>query len=444
MKKSTLIVLLIALAFGGYVYWHEFKRTPPPTKATNPAVFHFQPEDVSSITFSRSGAPPVVVDRQGSRWQIVEPVSTRADESAITSLLNDVTLAHASRTLTPDPKELANYGLASPAATLEFKLKDGKTHSLKIGSADFSGNSIYAQTGGSKDVILLPKSVSTDGSKTLADLRDNSVLGISSDKVESFQLKTPSTDIEAKRTVKNPDAWSIEKPRPMIGDSSNISQLLDNVANAKLAKVVSEDDKDLARYGLSRPAYSFEVHLKSGGDRSLDVGRREGDRYYARDTSRKMVFLVPSSLEKQLDQTLFALRDKRLLRELPGSFTRMDYRAGSFQFSCGVDKNGKWTMFTPAADKGKAVENWKVFDPLSSANALAILDSPPASLMAQVAHPAIEIDLTRKDGSKKIIRISKPSGGNVYVWANDESGLYRVDKQTYESLLFKSPADILQ
>jgi hypothetical protein len=315
---------------------------------------------------------------------------------------------------------------------------------LKIGSLDFSGNSAYAQTDGSKDVILVPQSVRGDGSKTLADLRDNSVLGISSDDVQSFQLKTPSLDLEAQRSAKNSEAWDIEKPRPMIGDSTAISQLLSSVSNAKLAKVVNDTGADLARYGLTRPAVSLDVNLGPGGRRSLQLGSKAGDQYYARDTSRDMVFLVPASLEKQLDQTLFALRDKRVLRELPDSFTRIDYRAGSFQLSCGIDKSGKWTMLTPAAEKGKAVENWKVFDPLSDANALAILDSPPAALMAEVAHPAIEIDLTRKDGSKKIFRMSKPVGGNVYVWVNDASGLYRIGKQTYDSLLFKTPADILQ
>jgi len=444
MKKSTLVVVVIALALGGFVYWHEFKRTPPAVNATNPSIFHFQPEDVRSITFSRPGAPPVVVDRQDTGWQIVQPVETRADGSTITSLLDDITLAHSSRTLTPTGKELSDFGLATPAATLDFHLKDGKTHSLKIGAPDFSGSSAYAQADGSKQVILVPKSVSADGSKTLAQLRDNSVLGISSDKVQSFHLKTPSADIEARRSAKNAEAWSIEKPRPMIGDSTAISQLLDSVSNAKLADVVSESAGDLARYGLSRPDISLEVHLDSGADRTLELGRKQADQYYARDTSRNMVFLVPSSLEKQLDQTLFALRDKRLLRELPGSFTSVDYHAGSFQFSCGVDKSGKWTMSQPAADKGKAVENWKVFDPLSSANALAILDAPSPALMAEVAHPAIEIDMTRKDGSRKIFRISKPSNGDVYVWVNDESGLYRVDKQTYDSLLFKTPADVLQ
>jgi hypothetical protein len=445
MKKSTLVVVLIALALGGFVYWHEFKRTPPaPANKTNPAVFHFQPGDVTSITFSRPGAPPVVVNREGHAWRIAQPVQTRADEDAITSVLNDVTLARSSRTLTPTGNELADYGLATPVATLAFQLKDGKTQTLKIGSLDFSGSSAYAQVDGSKDVILVPQSVSADGSKTLSDLRDNSVLGIASDDVQSFVLKTPSLDLEARRSAKNPEAWRIEKPRPMIGDSTAISQLLNNVSSAKLAEVVNETGGDLARYGLTRPAVSLDVNLVSGGQRSLDLGSKQGDQYYARDTSRNMVFLVPGSFEKQLDASLFALRDKRLLRELPGSFTRIDYHAGALQFSCGVDKSGKWTMFTPAADKGKAVENWKVFDPLSSASALAILDSPAPAQMAEVAHPAIEIDLTRKDGSKKIFRIAKPSGTGVYIWVNDGSGLYRVDKQTYDSLLFKTPADILQ
>ncbi|MDE3136867.1 MAG: DUF4340 domain-containing protein [Acidobacteriota bacterium] len=445
MKKSTLVVVLLALALGGFVYWHEFKRTPPAqVNTTNPVVFHFQPEDVTSITIAQPDTPPVVVDREGSGWQVAQPVQTRANTDTITSLLNDVTLAHSSRTLRPTGNELADYGLATPAATLDFKLKDGKTHTLKIGSLDFSGNSAYAQADGSKDVILVPQSVREDGTKTLADLRDKSVLGISSDEVQSFHLKTPSLDLDARRSVKNPEAWNIQKPLPMIGDSTAISQLLDNVSNAKLAKVVNETGPDLARYGLTRPAVSLEVNLGPGGQRSLDLGSKTGDQYYARDTSRNMVFLVPASLEKQLDQTLFALRDKRLLRELPDSFTRIDYHAGAFQFSCGVDKSGKWTMFAPAADKGKAVENWKVFDPLSSANALAILDSPSPALMAEVAHPVIEIDLTRKDGTKKIFRISKPVGKDVYVWVNDASGLYRIDKQTYDSLLFKTPADILQ
>ncbi len=444
MRKSTLIVVVIAAALVGFVYWHEFARAPVEKSEANPAVFHFQPEEVASLTLARPSGT-IVLERKGTGWQIVQPIETRADKAAVNSLLDDVTLARASRTLTASAGELKNFGLAPPAVTMDFRLQNGQERQLKVGSADYSGNSAYAQAGGSKSVVLVPDSVLQDGSKTLADLRDNSVLGISGDQVESFDLESPSGNIEAKRSGSvAADTWAIDKPRQAAGDSTAIATLLGDVTNGKIAKVVSEDAAGLSRYGLEHPTLAFDVHLKSGTERALDLGRKEGDQYYARDSSRNMVFLVPASLEKQLDKSLFDLRDKQVLHGLPEDFTRVDYTAGSLQFSCGVDKSGQWTMFEPATDKGKKVANWKIFNPLSSATANQILDSPPPALLAEVARPAIQIVLTRKAGGKETFRFAKPAGKSVYLWVSDGSGLYRVGKDTYDSLVFKSPADILR
>ena len=443
MKKSTLILVLIAAALGGYVYWHEFKHPAKKSAKASPPIFHFQPSEVASIGLAGSGGT-IVVERQGSGWQITQPVSTRANKNAIESLLNSVTLAHASRTLTATGDELSEFGLKSPAVTLSFHLNSGETRQLEIGSPDFSGASAYARVDGSKQVILVPNSLLQDGTKTVAQLRDNSVLGITDLDVQSFALDTPSTNVEAVRSAKNDSVWRIQKPSPMLGDSSAISQLLDNVSGARLSKVVSESAGDLSRYGLVHPAISFRVHLDSGSDRTLEIGRKQGSDFFARDTSRNMIFLVPASLEKQLDVTLFSLRDKSLLHGLPSAYTRVDYTGPSFHCVFGVNGKGDWVMFQPAKDKGKTVANWKVFDPLTSASANQILDRAPASLMAQVAHPSIEITLTRKDGAKKIYRFSRPVGDQVYVWVSNGSGLYRVSKSTYDSLLFQSSGDILR
>lgn len=443
MKKSTLILVVIAAAVVGFVYWHEYVRAPKASNAkTNPVVFNFQPEDVATITLTHGGQP-IVIERQGSSWQVVQPVQTRADKSAIESLLDDVTLARSSRTLTPTGGELKTYGLEPPDATLDFKLKNGQQHSLKVGTKDFSGDQAYAEADGSNQAILVPDSVREEAAKSLADLRDNSVLGITDADVNSFDLKTPSGEIEASRTGGSTTDWSIEKPEKLAGDSPAISQLLSNVSSGKIAKVVSENANDLAHYGLDHPAISFEAHLSSG-DRTLSLGRKQGDQYFARDSSRDMVFLVPDSLQKQLDLTLFALRDKSLLHALPEDFTKVDYRAGSLEFSFGVDKSGKWVVFSPAAEKDKEVANWKVFDPLSSASATAILDSRSAAQMARVAKPAVEIVLTRKDGSTETFRFSAPVGDKVYAWVSDGKGLYELAKSSIDSLNFKSVSDILQ
>lgn len=443
MKKSTLALVVVALAVVGSVYWFEFKKAPTQETTTNPAVFHFQPEDVSSVTFSRTGQT-IVVNRQGTGWQITQPIQTRADSSTINSLLSAVSLSHSSRSLTASAAQLKTFGLAPPALTLGFKLKNGQQHQLKIGDTDFSGDSSYAQASQADQVLLVPTSLLTAGNKTLAQLRDNSVLGISDADVESFDLKTSAANISAARSGSDESDWSIEKPQKLRGDSTTIEQLLGDVSGAKLTKVVSEKADQLARYGLAHPAISLEVHLKSGADRTLELGRKQGDQIYARDTSRNMVFLAPASLGKQLDQNLFDLRDKKLLHSLPGDFTRIDYSSASLRFSCGVDNTGKWVMFQPAADKNKGVANWKVFNPLSSVDAKSIINSPSASLEALMKNPAITIDLTRTDGAKKTIRISRPVGSNVYVSASDQTALFQMDKNALASLSFKSASDILQ
>lgn len=443
MRKSTLALVVVALIFVGFVYWFEFKRTPTEKTQTNPAVFHFQPEQVDAITITRPGQT-IVIDRQGSGWQIVQPVQTRADSSTVSALLNDVTLSHSSRTLKTTAGQLKTYGLASPPLTLAFKLKNGQSHELKIGSADFTGASVYAQAGRPNQVLLVPNSVYSDGNKTVAQLRDNSVLGITDDDVKSFDLKTPEGNIQAARSGTGSSSWSIEKPRKLPGDRTAIRALVNHVSSAKLTKVVSNNADQLSRYGLAHPAISFEVHLKSGANRTLELGREQGDQFYARDTSRNMVFLVPASLRKQLNLNLFDLRDKQLLHSLPGNFTRIDYRAGSVHFSCGVNKAGQWVMFQPAADKGKEVANWKIFNPLSSVNAKKIIDSPSAAQQAAMKHPAIVIDLTRTDGGKETFRISRPVGGNVYVSVSGKTGLFEVAQSGLDSLVFKDASDILQ
>jgi hypothetical protein len=173
------------------------------------------------------------------------------------------------------------------------------------------------------------------------------------------------------------------------------------------------------------------------------LGNKKGDQYYALDTSRNMVFLVPASLEKQLEVKLLDLRDRKLLHSLPDDFTQITYHAGSVSFVCAVDKDGKWTVTAPAASKGKAIANWKVFEPLSSNNAQEIIDSPSPSLLAKVDHPAIEIELARKGGGTKTFRISSVVDDSVYVSISDAPGLFKVPKALYDSLIFKSVDDVL-
>ena len=69
------------------------------------------------------------VARDGTMWMVVAPVSTRADRGAVERWLEALARAHANGFVADLPTDLAVFGLASPAATLEIHASARRTAS---------------------------------------------------------------------------------------------------------------------------------------------------------------------------------------------------------------------------------------------------------------------------------------------------------------------------
>src|SRR5262249_41644085 len=161
MKKSTLIILLIAAALGGAVYFLEVKKGGPAPAAktdTSKPAFTFESGDIASITIGRSGQS-VAIDNQSGKWVITQPVNTPADESAVNSLAGSISSSRISRTLNASADDLKTYGLDQPAVTVDIKLKSGDQHKIILGNKAFSGLSVYARVDDAAGVDLLPVAV---------------------------------------------------------------------------------------------------------------------------------------------------------------------------------------------------------------------------------------------------------------------------------------------
>jgi Domain of unknown function (DUF4340) len=439
MKRSTLILVMVAALVGGFVYFREYRHPPAKPKAeVNKPAFGFAGADVRALILTRVGAS-VTIERQGGQWEITAPVETRADQGAVGDLVDELVTAQISRTLTAGPDRLRAFGLEQPALTLEIRLENGKQHSVRLGNVDFSGQAVYAQLDGSNDVVLLPAELRSRADKPLEALRDRSVLGFSTWDVDAFELKDPSGDF---RLVKQGNDWKMQKPQPLTADAAAVSALLSQVSAGRIAKVASETASYLGRYGLDAPALSFEIQLAQGGRRALLLGKKSGDEYYARDTSRAMVFLVSASLYQKLDATLFDLRDKKIFHEASDRFSRIAIRNRNGRIVLAVERNGAWRVREPATLANKAADGWRILDPLTQATATEILDSPPASVTARLARPEVEIELTDKKGKTIRIALSGPVGSSAYLRVDKGPAVVRVGKQTLDSLNFK-PSDIV-
>jgi hypothetical protein len=169
MKRTTLILLLLALGLGGFVYFYEIQGATQrqETKEQKRRIFSFEEDRVQSFTiknkdqtlkFERSNSSGV------SKWQMKVPSNTPASDASVSYLLDLLVSGKSDRVLQVPAAQLAAYGLHKPQATVEIKLNNQKTHRLILGKPDFNRSFLYAQADpstqptGQVDVLL----VSTD------------------------------------------------------------------------------------------------------------------------------------------------------------------------------------------------------------------------------------------------------------------------------------------
>jgi hypothetical protein len=111
--------------------------------------------------------------------------------------------------------------------------------------------------------------------------------------------------------------WQIVEPIQSAVDETEVTSVTSNLATLESTRVVDENAKDLAKYGLAEP--KVEVAFKAAGDkdyRRLFVGGKTptGGDLYAKLANDSKVLLIPAYLESSLDRSTFQMRDKSILK----------------------------------------------------------------------------------------------------------------------------------
>ena len=117
--------------------------------------------------------------------------------------------------------------------------------------------------------------------------------------------------------LKKDGRWSLVEPLVAAADEGEVSSLTTNLASLESQRVIDEQPKDLAAYGLATP--KVQVAFRAAGDktfRTLKLGEKTptgGDMYAQLDGSPR-VFLVSGFLDTTFDKKPFDLRDKAALK----------------------------------------------------------------------------------------------------------------------------------
>ena len=439
MKISTLVVVLLAAALGGYVYYSEVRHpTEKPAEDAPKPLYKFQSDDIASIRLTRAGeSGPVVLERGEQGWAITSPIETRADRANVDSLADTLARVASTRTLPADPKRMKEYGLEPPAATVEFRLKKGQEHTLELGAKDFSGMDVYAMEGGAKDLLLVPDTVLTEATRPLLDLRDRAVIELPSWTLTEMDFRTSKSKF---RLEKKGDYWRMTEPQDAPADSDEESGLSSSLSSAKFTAVEDEqapDKTEAARYGLTAPEVTVHVRNEQGSEATLLIGKKDGNSYYARDASRSLVFRVEDSLVKKfLDASFENLRDKHVLRANADDFSRLSIQNQKLSMTATRTSEGKWQVEDPTDLKGRTMNVWHVFEPLNTSKAAEVIDYPTGAILAKLAKPAVEIKLTDAKGAVTTVAVSAKDGDFVYARSSLAPTVFKLDPYILVQLNF--------
>ena len=155
LQRTTLILVLVALGLGGFVYFYEIQAAPQREAAKTKAqkIFDFEKDQIQAFTIKNS-TETLRFERVNqkadekskiSSWQMTEPIKSPASDPSVSYLLDLLVQGKNNRTITVPVSQISDYGMDKPFSTVQITLKNQKTPQLILGKPDFNRSFLYAQ-----------------------------------------------------------------------------------------------------------------------------------------------------------------------------------------------------------------------------------------------------------------------------------------------------------
>lgn len=414
MRPIGLIIATAALAvLGGLVWWsNKNKKDEPVDGAPVPTaqikVLLLNKDEFAKVEIARRELETTRVERDSAgAWRITAPENFATDSDAVYQWTSALSTLNADKVIEEKPADLASFGLAAPAATITVTLKNGKTHTVKLGDEAPVGGGTFAQTGDSARVVLLASTTRGSLDKLAVDLRDKRLVTFDETKLARLTLNS----MEFSRNQQN--EWVMVKPAPFRADGWQVEELLRKIKDTRLDPMLTSDQKaDLAKQFNSAAPLATIGATGPAGTQTFEVRKTKDGKYYARSSVVDGFHLLAGDSGPAFDKKPEDFRNKKLFDFAFNDPTKVEYKDAARQVA--FTKSGeKWMANLKAMD---TVGVQSLIDQLRELQAASF----PAGGFTT---PAIEIAVT----SKTTERISISKSGDKYIARREgEPALYEI------------------
>jgi hypothetical protein len=258
-------LLVLFVAFGGllaYLYFVDAKKpVTEPGVEKRDKVFTIDADKIDELKVKSSSGETSTVKKTKDGWRLVEPLTAKVDESAVTGITSNLASAEIQSIVDEAPKDLQAYGLDKPRIEVAFKTAGDKDYRrLLLGGKAPAGGDLYAQLGGQKRVFVIPSFVESSFDRKPFDLRDKQILSFDREKVD--RLEVAHGDVKLELTKAGQD-WNITAPVQARADSGAVESIVTRLQSAQMKSLPAEQGADLKKYGLDKPVATATVGLGS-------------------------------------------------------------------------------------------------------------------------------------------------------------------------------------
>ena len=440
--RSTLVLLVVALGLGAYIYFVERHRDPASAPEPNEQLFTFDADDVTELEVRAEDGTTTELRQADGVWSVVAPVESAADDVSATSLAATLSSLEINRVLEEGPVDLEPFGLDAPGLEIGVAAEGGDGRQrLLIGDETPTGADRYAKLGGSDRVFLLPGYHRTTLNKTTFDLRDKTVLDFDRDALDRLEV------VSGERTIgfaRDGDDWRLAEPLQAAADFGAVEGLIGSLGSGRMRAVASESADALDEYGLDAPVHTVALHAGSATATLHIGGATEDGTHYAHDAARPLVFTVDATLVTNLERGADEYRRKALFAFRPFNASRLEIRHGDDTVvfekreapATDADEGAEdtWELVAP---EGGSVPHDAIDDLLSKLSGLRadsfVASREEAGIGPEQVAATVRARFGDDDTEEQVIVWRY--GEDTFAVNGDEPGAGRIDSQAFDDAL---------
>ena len=367
MFRNSSTYIYLAVALGLFCYLTFIDKKIPGTKDREESateLFKINPDDVTGLEITNVHGV-FIFQKIDGHWEIKKPVNTLADGATVDGVINQIAFAQPLRVIEidgsseTDQAHMKDWGLLPvPAERVVIHTKD-KQYELLVGRTVAISDSVYARASGRKNepVRIIPTAVKDVLQKDLSDFRSRSVFDFDPEKVTQVATHiadTSTTPGQQSEVDLKDGKWTLQLPLVARASDAGVHALLTGILAQRVVDFVTDDASNLSPYGLTSPAATVSVTLKTDEPTVLEIGGpvpgKPGQVYAQRLKSNSVFTLTRSGVDEVL-KAMPNVRDRHVFPFDPNKALGLTYSLGTKKAEVRA-RHALWN--TVGADEGPA------------------------------------------------------------------------------------------